>query len=184
MQPKSLQSRRQAAKRVRATPRKPAARVAATHNVDTPSRPDPANPLALGDLAQSLGYRLRRAQLWVFKDISRRLSAFDISPAQFSVLSVIEANPGVNQLALAQLLSIERAGLGRMMDQLAQRGLVVRTASAQHRRYYVLRLTADGAALVARLRPIIAEGEQALAQKIGAQAFEELHRTLSTFLDE
>src|SRR5215471_1830677 len=85
------------------------------------------------DLSHALGYRIRRAQLWVFKDVSRRLAAFDISPAQFSVLSVIDANPGANQLAIAQLLSIERAGLGRLVDHLERRSLLQRIPSAINR---------------------------------------------------
>jgi DNA-binding MarR family transcriptional regulator len=146
----------------------------------------PARPklLASADLSHSLGYRIRRAQLWVFKDVSRRLAAFDISPAQFSVLSVIEANPGVNQLAIAQSLSIERAGLGRLVDHLERRGLVQRSASAINRRYYVLYLTAAGVALLGRLRPAIAESEKTLAAKIGPRAFKELQRALSIFLDD
>ncbi|MCK1654263.1 MarR family transcriptional regulator [Bradyrhizobium sp. 149] len=146
----------------------------------------PARPrlLASVDLSRSLGYRLRRAQLWVFKDVSRRLAAFDISPAQFSVLSVIEANPGVNQLAIAQSLSIERAGLGRLVDHLERRGVVQRSASAINRRYYVLYLTETGTALLGRLRPAIAESEKALAAKIGVRAFKELQRALSIFLED
>lgn len=140
--------------------------------------------LASGDLSHSLGYRIRRAQLWVFKDVSRRLAALDISPAQFSVLSVIEANPGINQLAIAQSLSIERAGLGRLVDHLKRRGLVQRFASAVNRRYYVLYLTETGTALLGRLRPAVAESEKALAEKIGPRAFRELQRALSVFLDE
>jgi DNA-binding MarR family transcriptional regulator len=140
--------------------------------------------LALGDLSQLLGYRIRRAQLWVFKDFSRQLSAFDISPAQFSVLSVIDANPGVNQLAIAQLLSIERAGLGRLVDHLESRGLVRRTASAVNRRYYVLYLTDAGTTLLGRIRPAVAESEKALATKIGSRAYRELQRALSIFLQE
>jgi DNA-binding MarR family transcriptional regulator len=141
-------------------------------------------PLALGDLSQSLGYRIRRAQLWVFRNVSQNLAPFEISPAQFSVLSVIEANPGVNQLAIAQVLSIERAGLGRMVDQLERRGLVARAASSINRRYYVLYLSREGTELLAKLRPMIAESEKALAGKIGLRAFRQLQRTLSIFLDE
>jgi DNA-binding MarR family transcriptional regulator len=146
----------------------------------------PARPklLASADLSHSLGYRIRRAQLWVFKDVSRRLAAFDISAAQFSVLSVIEANPGVNQLAIAQSLSIERAGLGRLVDHLERRGLVQRSASAINRRYYVLYLTGAGTALLGRLRPAIAESENTLAAKIGPRAFKELQRALSIFLED
>ncbi len=141
-------------------------------------------PVALGDLSQSLGYRIRRAQLWVFKQVSRKLAALDISPAQYSVLCVIDANPGVNQLAIAQVLSIERAGLGRLVDHLEQRGLVARTASAINRRYYVLHLTDAGAALLARLRSGVAEAEKNLVKKVGTRAYQQLQQALSIFLND
>ncbi|SEM75665.1 DNA-binding transcriptional regulator, MarR family [Bradyrhizobium sp. OK095] len=143
-----------------------------------------AKPLALGDLSQLLGYSIRRAQLWIFREFSRQLAAFEISPAQFSVLCVIDSNPGVNQLAVAQLLSIERAGLGRLVDHLEGRGLVRRSASAINRRYYVLYLTVAGTALLGRLRPAAAESDKALAAKIGPRAYKELQRALSTFVGD
>jgi DNA-binding MarR family transcriptional regulator len=148
------------------------------------TKPARAKPLALGDLSQLLGYSIRRAQLWIFREFSRQLAAFEISPAQFSVLCVIDANPGVNQLAVAQLLSIERAGLGRLVDHLEGRGLVRRTASAINRRYYVLYLTEAGRALLGRLRPAAAESDMALAAKIGPRAYKELRRALSIFVGE
>lgn len=149
-----------------------------------PASPPGLKPPVLGDLSQLLGYRLRRAQLWVFKEFGRQLSAFDISPAQFSVLCVIDANPGINQLAIAQLLSIERAGLGRLVDHLESRGLVQRTASAINRRYYVLNLTGEGTAMLQRIRPAVAESDKRLAAKIGPRAYRELQRALSIFLQE
>lgn len=148
------------------------------------TKPARAESLALGDLSQLLGYSIRRAQLWIFKEFSRQLAAFEISPAQFSVLCVIDANPGVNQLAIAQLLSIERAGLGRLVDHLEGRGLVQRTASAINRRYYVLYLTEAGAALLGRLRPAAAASDNALAAKIGPRAYKELQRALSIFVGD
>ena len=148
------------------------------------SVPSKRKPVALGDLSESLGYRIRRAQLWVFKEISRRLASLEISPAQLSVLTVIDANPGVNQLTVAEVLSIERAGLGRLVDHLEKRGLVTRAASSINRRYYVLYLSDAGAALLGRIRPILVGFEKDMARKIGSRAFAHLQRTLSIFLDE
>jgi DNA-binding MarR family transcriptional regulator len=160
--------------------------------VEKPARERPAQAekptrvraIALGELSQSLGYRIRRAQLWVFKNVGRQLVAFDISPAQFSVLCVIDANPGVNQLAIAHLLSIERAGLGRLVDHLKRRGLVRRTTSSINRRYYLLHLTEAGEALLGRLRPAVAVAEKGLAAKIGARPYKELQKALSIFLQD
>lgn len=172
---KPLQPRGRAATAPKSPPRQEGVREAA---------PSKRKPVALGDLSESLGYRIRRAQLWVFKEISRKLAPLEISPAQLSVLTVIDANPGVNQLMVAEVLSIERAGLGRLVDHLEKRRLVTRAASSINRRYYVLYLTGAGAALLGRIRPILAELERDLTKKIGARAFSQLQRTLSIFLDE
>jgi DNA-binding MarR family transcriptional regulator len=183
MQTRSLKIRSHPAKRPRLNARRTTSAKSPPQNEET-QQSVRSKPVALGDLSQSLGYRIRRAQLWVFKDVSRKLASFDISPAQFSVLSVIDSNPGVNQLAIAQVLSIERAGLGRLVDNLERRGLVARAASSTNRRYYLLHLTREGAALLGRLRPIVAECEKSLAEKIGSRAYTQLQQTLSIFLDE
>jgi DNA-binding MarR family transcriptional regulator len=140
--------------------------------------------VALGDLANNLGYRIRRAQLWSFRDVSRKLAPFALGPVQFSVLSIIDANPGINQLTIASALSIERAGLGRLVDRLEQQGLVVRTASSANRRYYVLGLTTAGERLLKQVRPIVAQCESTIADKLGAQTYDELLRALSVFLED
>ncbi|UVO34056.1 MarR family transcriptional regulator [Bradyrhizobium arachidis] len=182
MQPgKAPVRKRVASKRPQARVTKPSRAAPRVASGATPVR---AKPLALGDLSQLLGYSIRRAQLWIFKEFSRQLAAFEMSPAQFSVLCVIDANPGVNQLAVAQLLSIERAGLGRLVDHLEGRGLVRRTASAINRRYYVLYLTETGTALLGRLRPAAAASDKALAAKIGPRAYKELRQALSIFVGD
>jgi DNA-binding MarR family transcriptional regulator len=157
-------------------------RTAARKQIAEPAAQSPDDAIALGDLAPNLGYRIRRAQLWTFREISRELAPFEMGPAQFSVLTIIDANPGINQLTVASALSIERAGLGRLIDRLEQQGLVTRAASLTNRRYYVLALTTAGATLLKRLRQHIAQCEDALAEKIGRRAYQKLLQTLSVFL--
>ncbi|MEN3384710.1 MAG: hypothetical protein V7608_4754, partial [Hyphomicrobiales bacterium] len=60
----------------------------------------------LGPLPELIGYVLRRAQLVVFQDFFSAFAPFDISPAQFSVLTVIERNPGLTQTQVAAALGI------------------------------------------------------------------------------
>ncbi|MHC2626470.1 DNA-binding MarR family transcriptional regulator [Bradyrhizobium huanghuaihaiense] len=127
--------------------------------------------------------RIRQAQLLIFKDISRRLAVFEIGPSQFFVLSMIEANPGANQFAIAQTLSIDRAGIGRLVDHLERQGLVQRSASAVNRRYYVLYLTEAGTALLRRLRPAIAACETSIAERLGARRFQKMLRVLELMRD-
>ena len=58
---------------------------------------DDREPLDIGLLNEHLGYFIRRLQVWVFQDFIRTLAPVDIRPAQYSVLVVIAANPGLSQ---------------------------------------------------------------------------------------
>src|SRR5690242_3190854 len=70
-----------------------------------------ANPegLDLGDLANALGYVLRRAQLASFKHFKDTFRTTDLTPAQYSVLMVIDRNPGLKQNQISDALGIKRA---------------------------------------------------------------------------
>ena len=124
--------------------------------------------LDLGVLDGHLGYFVRRLQVWIFQDFVRTLAAFDIRPAQFSVLVVIEANPGLSQADLAETLGIERARLVRLLDGLEKRGLTRRQPSPIDRRSHALFLTEAGEAALKRIKALAAEHEAHLAKRLGA----------------
>lgn len=135
----------------------------------------------LDALTQHLGYFLRRAQVWVFQDFIRTLSAIDIRPAQYSVLIVIGANPGLSQAELADKLAIERARLVHMLDQLEKRGLIERLPSPTDRRTHALQLTREGQKTLKRAKTLAARHEARLAERLGTDAHRELLRMLGTF---
>src|SRR6478736_1864733 len=85
--------------------------------------------IVLDALAGHAGYAVRRFQIWIFQDFIRTLSAVDIRPTQYSVMTVIGANPGLSQMAVAKRLGIERARLVHLLDSLEHRDLVKRIKS-------------------------------------------------------
>ena len=109
----------------------------------------------LGPLPDLIGYVLRRAQLVVFQDFFAAFAPFDIRPAQFSVLTVIERNPGLTQSQVAEALGIKRTNFVGMLDELEKRGLAERRQTARDKRSYALYLTAEGTALTRKLKPVI-----------------------------
>jgi len=127
--------------------------------------------IELGDLNERLGYFARRLQVWIFQDFIRRLSSIDISPAQFSVLVVIAANPGLSQAELAGTLAIERARLVRLLHRLEQRGFTQRLPSAADGRRHALQLTRNGQTVLARAQALAAQHEAGLRQKLGAERY-------------
>ena len=113
-----------------------------------------------GPLAGLIGYHLRRAQAVVFEDFMRSMAEQRITPGQFGVLTMVEANPDISQSALARALGIERSTMVAVIDELEARGLAERRAARHDRRSYALKLTADGAALLSALMPKVRRHEQ------------------------
>src|ERR1700683_3707832 len=124
-----------------------------------PTRRSARPAIALDALNGHLGYFIRRVQVWVFQDFIRALAAIDISPAQFSVLAVISANPGLSQAELADTLGIERARLARLLHRLAGRGLIRRLKSSDDGRRHALQLTMQGRMLLTRAKTLAAGHE-------------------------
>jgi len=109
---------------------------------------DERQQVSLGLLDNLLGYRLRRAQLSVFQDFLVAMKDFDLRPAQFSVLAIIDANPGLKQSRVSEALGINRANFVALLDELEQRKLARRAPAPGDRRSNALFLTPKGEAFL------------------------------------
>jgi DNA-binding MarR family transcriptional regulator len=141
----------------------------------------PGADVGLDGLAGHVGYAVRRFQLWIFQDFIKTLAAVDITPTQYSVLTVVAANPGLTQMAVAKCLGIERARLVHLLDALEQRDLVTRAASKTDRRSHALHLTAAGEASLRQFKLLAAEHERHVIDKIGKDNRERLLEILAPF---
>lgn len=106
-------------------------------------------PASLSRLYARPGFLLRRAHqisAAVFEDECRELQ---LTPAQFGVLTVLRAHPGLGQSTLARALGFDKVTVLRVLRGLESRGLVARQAAAGKRNVSVL-LTDAGEALLAQ----------------------------------
>src|SRR5438876_633671 len=72
----------------------------------------------LSDLSEALGYLLRRAQLASFKSFKQIFKRANVTPAQFSVLMIIDRSPGLRQNQVSDALGIKRANFVSLIDTL------------------------------------------------------------------
>jgi DNA-binding MarR family transcriptional regulator len=145
-----------------------------------PSRPtarDPADgaadnaALQMGELSDLLGYSLKRAQLKVFEDFLRCVAPLQLTPAQFSVLLLLDKNPGRNQTEIANTLGILRPNFVSMLDALESRDLCTRMRSTNDRRSHILMLTDKGRAVLTRAKKLVASKHEArLNELLGPSA--------------
>jgi DNA-binding MarR family transcriptional regulator len=126
--------------------------------------------LQLGELSELLGYSLKRAQLKVFEDFLRCVAPLQLTPAQFSVLLLLDKNPGRNQTEIANTLGILRPNFVAMLDGLESRDLCARMRSTNDRRSHILVLTDKGRAVLARAKKLVASKHEArLNELLGAE---------------
>jgi DNA-binding MarR family transcriptional regulator len=137
----------------------------------------------LGPLPELIGYVLRRAQLVVFQDFFAAFAPFDISPAQFSVLTVIERNPGLTQTQVAAALGIKRTNFVGLLNELEKRALAERRQVSGDKRSYALYLTTEGATLMRKLRPVLKAHEARMVAKVGEDGRDQIVALLHDIAD-
>ena len=112
-------------------------------------------------MSELLGYSLKRAQLKVFEDFLHCVAPLQLTPAQFSVLLLLDKNPGRNQTEIASTLGILRPNFVAMLDGLESRELCARMRSTNDRRSHILVLTDKGRAVLARAKKLVAAKHEA-----------------------
>jgi len=134
---------------------------------DDGEAPSPTSRLDLGPLPGFVGYMLRRAQLLVFDDFIKTMSAVGLRPASFSVLAVIDANPGSTQSAVSEALGLQRTNLVAIIDTLERGGYARREPVKTDRRSHALYLTPEGKKLLDKALKLQADHEARLLRKLG-----------------
>jgi DNA-binding MarR family transcriptional regulator len=105
--------------------------------------------VVLGPVVELTGYHLRRASSVFGNDFSRAVAGTGIRQVLFAILSIVAANPGINQGAAGRALGIQRANMVSLINELVERGLVDRQVAADDRRAFSLTVTTAGNAMIA-----------------------------------
>jgi DNA-binding MarR family transcriptional regulator len=133
----------------------------------------------LAGLDEHVGYMLRRAQLAVFGDFIAGQHGAVARPGQFSILAVIDRNPGLSQTRVCAALGIKRANLVGVINELESLGLVRRDASPKDRRSNRLHLTPAGQRALRSSLDGQAEHEARITQLLGVAGRRSLLRQLA-----
>jgi MarR family transcriptional regulator for hemolysin len=90
-----------------------------------------------------IGYVLSDVARLIRTVFDRRVRDIGLTRAQWLVLTRLYRRPGASQTELADMLEIDRASAGRMIDRMQKNGWVERRADSEDRRINRLYLTAD-----------------------------------------
>lgn len=84
----------------------------------------------------------------------RRVRGLGLTRSQWLVINRLYRRPGATQSELAEMLEVEKATAGRMVDRMEKKGWVVRRPDAADRRVNRLHLTAEADLLQVQLAQI------------------------------
>lgn len=121
-------------------------------------------PISVGLLPNLIGYNVRRAQITLWRDFSRTVGRGEIRPAVFSLLVLVEANPGIAQVDLAEQLDVDKAAIVGLLHRLQRRQWAVRRRSTEDRRRQGIFLTPRGQDVLNKLREEMLEHEKRFAR--------------------
>lgn len=126
---------------------------------------DTASLGGLGDLA---GYHLRRASSAFATDFARALTGTGMRQVLFGILSVVDANPGINQGAVGRSLGVQRANMVALINELVDLGLVLRRVSDGDRRAFALTMAPAGTAMLTECLTRIRTHEEEMLSDLSA----------------
>jgi MarR family transcriptional regulator, transcriptional regulator for hemolysin len=109
----------------------------------------------------------------------RRVRALGITRAQWLALTRLHRHPGVSQSELADMMEIERASAGRMIDRLEANGWVERRAQDGDRRVKRVYLTPEAERVHGRIWRVAEATVENALRDLSAQEGAQLMRLLA-----
>lgn len=137
------------------------------------------------ELSKTPGHLIRRFQQIAVAIFHAEASAsgHDLTPVQFAALATVQRNGGIDQATLAGLIAYDRTTIGGVVDRLVQKGLVERNVSDRDRRSRELRLTQEGARVLAAMQPAVEAAQEKILQGLSVDEAEELLRLMRKAID-
>jgi MarR family transcriptional regulator, temperature-dependent positive regulator of motility len=151
----------------------------------------PARPIAYdettyvtSDVAELYGMpghlirRMHQASQAIF-DSEVGAVGIDLTSVQFAALTMIAANPGIDQARLAAAISFDRATTGGVIDRLEAKGFVRREIVKTDRRARRLHLEAAGLTTLEAATPVVRHAQTLMLKSLSDKEQVTLMRLLS-----
>ena len=132
------------------------------------------------DVNGSVVHLLHRAGQCTGETFNTRLAQLDVTPRQFAVLVAVGGRDGATQTSITEDTGIDRSTMVDVVRRLLKRGLLQRRRSRLDARSYLVRLTAEGRALLAAATPHAIETDALILSSLSAAEREVFLRALST----
>jgi MarR family transcriptional regulator, lower aerobic nicotinate degradation pathway regulator len=129
------------------------------------------------------GHVIRRLQQYAVLIFHEETAGFDLTPTQYVTLQVLEHRAGIDQVTLSELTAIDRSMTARIVDALAQRGLIDKRPAANDRRANSLFITAKARRLLAGIDASVDRSQAKILEPLRPAERRQFMRMVKTLLD-
>jgi DNA-binding MarR family transcriptional regulator len=129
------------------------------------SRTEPL-PNLLWERPGFLVRRLHQIHSAMFLEACR---AFGVTPLQYSLLSILRAQPGLDQSGIGEELGLDRSNAFDVVQRLKRAGLISLVSDVKDKRRKKTILTTKGASLLAKLDPPALKAHEELLSSLSAR---------------
>ncbi len=143
----------------------------------------PTHTAMLSDLYQRPGFLLRRTHQISAAVFESACAEVGLTPAQYGVLTVLAAEPGLDQTRLARALAFDKVTVMRVLKGLEERRLVLRERSSVSRRQMTVSLTPQGQEVLQAAREPAERAYQRLLSPLSQSQRSQLIELLQTLTD-
>lgn len=126
-----------------------------------------------------LGYLLAKSHQRQLALFEKHTSKLAVSGREYAALLALEANDGLWQSDIAELLGMDRTTVTYLVDGLEKRGWLTRARDPADRRAHVIRMTDEGVAALASIRPAARASTDELLEPLNDSERETLRSLLT-----
>jgi DNA-binding MarR family transcriptional regulator len=130
-------------------------------------------------LSNLIGYNLKRSFNGIYIDLAEVLRPLGLRMITFTILTMLKENPGIRLSNLAAAIDMEKPNMVAVIDELASRAWVTRSADPYDRRARQLHLTEAGAALQGFAYAEVCDHEESFLQHLDGDERAQLIALLS-----
>src|SRR5215472_15406053 len=133
------------------------------------------------DVYDQPGHLIRRAHQ-ISVSMFYTTIGYDVTPIQYAVLRILQDHPGIDQVTLARYCALDTSTAADLAVRLEERGLVKRMMPMKSKRFRLLHLTSEGAALLKKLVPSVYMMNRRLVQPLTKEEQKIFLRLLRKFV--
>jgi MarR family transcriptional regulator, lower aerobic nicotinate degradation pathway regulator len=118
------------------------------------------------DLRAAPGILIRRVHQIYLAIYAQKCAEFGTTPVQSSIMQILLKQPGIDQVALAGEIGIDRTTTSSVLSRLQARGIVLREVDPENRRTKRAFLTEQGRTMLFEMQQSIDEAHEQLVKPL------------------